>query len=229
MRLTHDVEPFVGGRLAVAMQQPANPVDENLGAAAGNAVEPRGDEPIDDLGHADLRQPRQVNHFGRRQRVQLEIGIAILHRAKEIFVPRERQIGVVAALQEQLHAADFDSLVNLPEDLREAEHVPFARSDVAVERAEVALRHAHVRVVHVAIDDVGDRPIRMLAQADLVGKPAQHVRRGVQIQRERFVCVHAAAAARPCRNVLNVHRRHDPAEAGHYRTRPSVVSAFRRT
>ena len=195
MRMTHDVEPFVGGRLAVAMQQPANAIDENLGAAAGNAVETRGDEPIDDLGHADLRQPRQVNHFRRRQRVQLEIGIALLDRAEEIFVPRERQVGVVAALQEQLHAADFDGLVNLPEDLLEAEHVAFARSDVAVERAEVALRHAHVRVVHVAVDDVGDRAIRMLAQADVVGKPAQHVRRRVQIQRERFVCAHAAAAA----------------------------------
>ena len=214
MRLTHDVEPFVGRRLAVAMQQPANPIDENLGAAAGNAVEPRGDESIDDLGHADLRQPRQVNHFGRRQRVQLEIWIAILDRAKEIFVPRERQVGVVAALQEQLHAADFDSLVNFPEDLREAEHVPFARSNVAVEGAEVALRHAHVRVVHVAIDDVGDRPIRMLAQADLVGKPAQHVRRGVDIQRERFVCVHARTTTYLANDVLNIHRRHGPAKAG---------------
>ena len=53
MRVTHDVEPFVGRRLAIAMQQAANAVDEYLRAAAGNAVEPRGDKTIDDLGYAD--------------------------------------------------------------------------------------------------------------------------------------------------------------------------------
>ena len=177
MRVAHHVEPFVRGRLAVTVQKPAHAIDENLGAAAGNAVEARGDQPIDDLGHAELRQPRQVDHFGRRQRVQLEIRIALLDGAEQIFVPGERQIGVVPALQQQLHAADFDRLVDLPEDLVEAEDVAFARADVAIERAEVALRDADVRVVDVAIDDVGDGAVRMLAQADTVGQPAKHVRR----------------------------------------------------
>ena len=51
VRMTHHVEPLVGRRLAVAVQQPAHAIDENLGAAAGNAVEPGGDQPIDDLRH----------------------------------------------------------------------------------------------------------------------------------------------------------------------------------
>ena len=75
MRVTHHVEPLVSRGLAVTVQQPANAIDENLGAAAGNAVQPCGDEPIDDLRNVELRQPRQVNHLGRRQRVQLEIRI----------------------------------------------------------------------------------------------------------------------------------------------------------
>ena len=51
MRVPHHVEPFIGCRLAVAVQQLANAIDENLRAAAGNAVEAGGDQAIEDLGH----------------------------------------------------------------------------------------------------------------------------------------------------------------------------------
>ena len=111
---------------------------------------------IDHLGHRQLRHPRDVHHFRRRQRVQLEVREALLHRAEQILVPRERQIGIVPALQQQLDAAERARLFDLPEDLVEAEHVAFAVADLAVERAEVAARHADVGVVDVAIDDVGD-------------------------------------------------------------------------
>ena len=100
---------------------------------------------------------------GRRERVELERGIALLDGPEQIFVPGERQVGIVAALQQQLHAADGDRLVDLPEQLVEAEHVAFGRADRPIERAEVALRHADVRVVDVAIDDVGDDAFGMLA------------------------------------------------------------------
>ena len=106
MRLAHDAEPLVGGRLAVAVEQLANAIDEDLGAAAGHAVEPGGDEPAIDLGHGQLRHPRDVQHLRRRERVQLEVGIARLDGAEQVLVPRQRQVRVVAALQQQLVAAD---------------------------------------------------------------------------------------------------------------------------
>src|SRR2546427_422668 len=56
-RVAHDVEPLVGGRLAVAMQQLAHAIDEDFRAAARNAVEAGGDQTIDDCGHGQLRQP----------------------------------------------------------------------------------------------------------------------------------------------------------------------------
>ena len=65
MRVAHDVEPLVGGRLVVAVEDLAHAIDENLGAAARNAVETGGDQPIDDLRHRQLRQPRDVHHFRR--------------------------------------------------------------------------------------------------------------------------------------------------------------------
>ena len=117
-------------RLAVAVQQLAHAVDENLGAAAGNAVEPGRDRAARCTSATrQLRQPREVNHFRRRQRVQLERRIPLLDGAEQILVPLERQIGIVAALQQQLTAAERDRLVDLPEDLLEAEHVAVARPD----------------------------------------------------------------------------------------------------
>ena len=166
MRVAHDVEPFVGRRLAVAVQQLAHAIDQDLGAAAGNAVEAGGDQPLEHRRHRQLRQPREMDHFGRRQRVQLERRIALLDRAEQVLVPGQRQVGIVAALQQQLDAADRDRLVDLPEQLVEAEDVAFGRSDRTVERAEVALRDADVGVVDVAVDDVGDDALGMLARAD---------------------------------------------------------------
>ena len=112
----------------------------------------------------------------------LNSGIPRLHRAEQILVPLEREIRVVAALQQQLVPADGNRLVDLPEDLLEAEHVAFAVADWPVERAEVAARDADVRVVDVAVDDVGDDAIRMLAGADAVSERTQQMRRRVAIQ-----------------------------------------------
>ena len=125
----------------------------------------------------------------------LNVGIALLDRAEQILVPRQRQVGIVAALQQQLHAADGDRFVDLPEQLVEPEHVALGRSDRPVERAEVALRDADVRVVDVAVDDVGDDALGMLAGADAVGEPAEQRRRRVPIQLERFGGADASAAA----------------------------------
>ena len=177
MRLPHDVDPLVRRRLAVAVQQLAHAIDQNLRATARNAVEAGRDQSLDHRRRGYLVQPGNVQDLRRRERVQLELGISRLHRAKEILVPLNRQIRIVAALQQELIAADRDRLVDLLEDLLEAEHVAFARSHRAIERAEVAARDADVRVVDVAVDDVGDDAFGMLAQADRVSETAEHMGR----------------------------------------------------
>ena len=53
---------------------------------------------------------------------------------------------------------------------------PSLDPDRTIERAEVAPRDAHVRVVDVAVDDVGDDALGMLAGANGVGEPAEDVR-----------------------------------------------------
>ena len=145
--------------------------------------------------HGQLRHPREVDDFRRRQRVQPERRIALLDGAEQILVPLDRQVGIVAALQQQLPAAERDRLVDLAEDLLEAEDVAFGRSDRPVERAEVAARDADVRVVDVAVDDVGDDAVRVLARAHAVGQLAEQRRRRVEVQLERLGPVEPAPAA----------------------------------
>ena len=93
----------------------------------------------------------------------------------------------MSALQQELHAADGDRLVDLPEDFVEAEHVAIGVPDRPVERAEVAARDADVRVVDVAVDDVGDHAFRVFAGADVIGGAGEPVGRGVAVEEQRLV------------------------------------------
>ncbi len=223
MRMAHDVEPFVRSCFAIAVQQLSHAIDENLGAAPGDAVQAGRHEPRDDVRHAELRKPREMDDLGRRQRVQLERRIAILDRAKQILVPGERQVRIVPALQQQLHAADLDRLVDLAEQLVEPEDVAFGRSDRPVERAEVALRHAHVRVVDVAIDDVGDDRLGMFADAGRLRQSPEQRRRRVPIELERLVAGHPAARSDLRRNRIDRHQSRPS-----FRLRHICIKPFRR-
>src|SRR5262249_41660757 len=125
--------------------------------------------------------------------VQLEVWIPRLDGAEEVFVPRQRQIRIMPTLQQQLNAAYGDGLVDLAEDVFESEHVAVGRAHRTVERAEIALGDADVRVVDVAIDDVGDDPVRMLPGPDGVGQPAERGRRRVEVQTQSFARIEALA------------------------------------
>ena len=56
------------------------------------------------------------------------IGWMPLDVAHQVEVPLERDVRVVPALEEDLHAADRLALVDLGADLLEAQHVAFARA-----------------------------------------------------------------------------------------------------
>ncbi len=57
--------------------------------------------------------------------MQPERRIAFLYRAEQILVPLDWEIRVVPALQQQLSAAEGNRLVDLPENLSEAENISF--------------------------------------------------------------------------------------------------------
>ena len=108
----------------------------------------------------------------------------LLDVAHQLEIPLERDVGVVSALQQDLHAADRLALVDLGADLLEAEHVAFAVLGPAIERAELAVGDADVGVVDVPVDDVGDHVLRMLPPPLGVGELAQLQQRGPLVELE---------------------------------------------
>jgi hypothetical protein len=72
-------------------------------------------------------------------------------------------------LEEDLHAAGVDDLLQLLPQHLARQDVPLGVPHRAIKRAEAAARRADVRVVHVAVHDVRDHAVRVLALADGVG------------------------------------------------------------
>ena len=171
MGLTHDVEPLLGLRLLRRDDRP-DAVDEDLGAAAGNGVEAGVAEPRQRLGHRQLRAPCDVLDLGGREGVQVDL-VTGLDRAEEILVVVDPEVGVMTALHQEPRAADREGLLDLLVDDGLREEVALAHvARSAVERAEVAVGDADVRVVEVPIDD--ERHPRRIVQTvpHLVGDAA---------------------------------------------------------
>ena len=167
VRVAHDAEPV--GRLRLLRRDDlADAVDEDLGASAGDRVEPRVAEPRQRGGDGQLRAARDVLDLGRRQRVQVD-RVALLERAEEVLVVVDPEVRVVAALHEDAGAADRERLLDLLVDDRLREQVALgAVAGPAVEGAEVAVGDADVRVVDVAVDDERDPAGVRTARAELV-------------------------------------------------------------
>jgi hypothetical protein len=93
---------------------------------------------------------------------------------------------VQATLQQDLLSPQRQRLLDLLRELRLREEVSLLGGQIAVEGAERALRSAHVRVVDVAVDDLGDDPFRVQPLADGVGQGAQLQRVSVAQQGHAF-------------------------------------------
>ena len=129
---------------------------------------------------------REEVDFARAEAVDVNRMVR-LDVAQEIQVPLERDVRIVPALNQDLHAAEGLGLVDLRADLLERERVPFAVLRSPIERAESAVGDADVRVVDVAVDDVRDDAVRMALVAHAVGLRAELEQRGVRVEVEEIV------------------------------------------
>jgi hypothetical protein len=101
--------------------------------------------------------------------MHVEAGELLADVLEQVEIPLFGQLGVMAALHENLRAAKRDGLLDLAVEFLPRDHVAVGVLLRAVERAELAIDVADVGVIDIAIDDVGD---------DLVAAPA--VGRGTQ-------------------------------------------------
>src|SRR5690606_37778222 len=112
-----DAEPLVG--LSLLLRDPLpDRVDEDLAAAARDAVEARLLELADDLGDLEPEPLAEENDLRRREPVDVDRMMA-LDVAHQLEIPLERDVRVVAALEKDLDPAERLTLVDLLTDLLE--------------------------------------------------------------------------------------------------------------
>src|ERR1051326_5683042 len=111
-----------------------------------------------------------------------------------------------AALHQNACAAQGDGLINLLADFVERADVSFSVAGTTIESAEGTDDVADVRVVDVAINDIGDDAVWMTTLANLVGGEADADEVIGCEQCGAIVCRQAFARQSAIKNRLNVGR-----------------------
>lgn len=155
MRGVHHAHPLRGVRLQ-RCDAVAHAVHEDFPAATGHGAKPSGDEVFQDLLDGFVEELGEGDHLAGAKTVDVEAGELVANVREQIKIPLLRELGVVAALHEDLVTAQRDGLLNLPVHLVMRDDVGVGILLSAVERAELTIDVADVRVVDVAVHDVGD-------------------------------------------------------------------------
>src|SRR5689334_12083012 len=171
MRGLHHLEPAVGAGFLLR-DAIADLLDEDFTAPTRDRIEACRRELADHLFDRHPEASREEIDLGGREPVDVD-RVVPLDVAHQVEVPLERDVGVVPALDEDLHPADGFELVDLAADLLERQHVSLGVLRPTVERAELAVRDADIRVVDVPVDDVRDDVLRVEAPARLIRQAAQ--------------------------------------------------------
>ncbi len=87
--------------------------------------------------------------------MQMDLGKTGLQPPQEVFVELHAEIGMDAALEKDPGPAGGDGLGHLVGDLRELENIGVAGILGPVKGTEPTAIDTHIRVVDVAVDDVG--------------------------------------------------------------------------
>ena len=110
----------------------------------------------------------KIVNLRRREAMQLKARILRAQRAQKIFIPLDAKIRVQSALHQHTGAAERDRLVDLFANLIHRPHVGVRRAGPAIECAECTDDVADVRVIDVAIDDVGDDIVGVTTLTNLI-------------------------------------------------------------
>ena len=146
---------------------------------------------------------------------------------QQIDIPVERQFRMMAALHQNLNSAYGREFVEFLIDLLERKNVMILVFFGSIKRTEFAVNIADVRVINVAIDDIGDDfpsvaavAFRLRQITSHIGKRAEFFERPA-VQLERVVCRNPFAREDFFRERISIDRNHGApslAGAGAFRT-----------
>ena len=131
-----------------------------------------------------IKEVHKLHELRRAECMDVNVRKASLDFAQQLQVPAQRQLWVHAALHENLRATDGYQLFNLVKNGFVGQRVRIVIFCVAAECAEGALGSTDIRVVDVAIDDVGANMVTVYLAATEVGPHAKigewHIAQDVQ-------------------------------------------------
>ena len=89
----------------------AHAIDQNLRPAAGKAAQAGRLEPLEHRAQRQLADLGEVMNLRRAEAVDVDLRKAALDVAQQFFVPLELEVGMQAALHQDLVAAEVDRLL----------------------------------------------------------------------------------------------------------------------
>jgi len=155
MRHVHDFEPVVAHRLE-RRDALTHAIHQDFAAAAGNRTESGRLEIADDGFQRFVEHFAEMHEFARTETVDVEIGEFVFDVRQQIQIPLLGQLRMVPALHQHLRAAERDGLLDFFIEFGQRDDVGIVVLLHAIKRAELAIDIADVRVIHIAVDDVGD-------------------------------------------------------------------------
>lgn len=200
----------------------AEGVVEDFRAAAGD---PSGAGGLEARGAFGVAQPTPLRHeheLGDRHFVEGEgFAVTLVEAAEERAVVVHPEVGVEAAVEPDELAADGGHGVDPLHQLLEAEDVGALLAGELVERAVVAARHAHVRVVEDGHDHVGGAVGRVEARAGVAGELLEEGVVGLFPEGAGILPVEALPAEHPVGGTLNGGHHGVPLTRAHGGLRPA--------
>lgn len=175
----HDFEPvvahgFEGGDAL------ADAVNEDFAAAAGYGAEAGGDELADDFFEGKIEDFAEVDKFAGAEAVDVDGGELLFDVAEEVEIPLHGKFWMMAALHEDLRAAEVEGFLNFLIDDVVSNDVGIIIFLDAIEGAELAIDVADVGVIDVAIDDVGGDLVAAAVEVGGFGELAAMVGEGAE-------------------------------------------------
>ncbi len=165
----------------------ADSVHKNLSPAARDRAQPG----LGKLGNDFLqRQPKdlaKMNKLAWAEPVNVDLGKLAFDVRQQIQVPLQGQFGVMAALHQDLRAAEGDRLLNLPVHFVEGDDIRVRILLRPIKGAELAIDIADIRIIDIAIDDVSDDLVAAAIVGLGAGQLAAAIRQRAQVlQRQRI-------------------------------------------
>src|ERR1051325_6380874 len=151
----HYLQPLAGVALERRNALP-NTIHQDFTAPAWNRSEPGFLEFHDYLTQGHSENTSEMLEFGGAKSMDIDVGILFADVLQEIDIPIEGQAWVMATLHQNLDTAGSRQLVQLVVELFEAKNIVVVIFFGAIECAKLAINIANIRVIDIAIDDIGN-------------------------------------------------------------------------